>query len=71
MVCGGCLALWCQTLTVEDRRAAVVDHRHLLQMGPFTDVRQQSAASFTLLTVQLRGAGVGLGGHIINQQYVQ
>lgn len=56
------MALWCLALTVEQRSAAVVHHRHLLQPGAVTDVRQQSAAAFSLLSAQLGRAGVGLGG---------
>ena len=56
------MALWCLALTVEQRSAAVVHHRHLLQPGAFTDVGQQSAATFRLLPAQLGGAGVGLEG---------
>lgn len=56
------MALWCLTLTVEQRSAAVVHHRHLLQLGAFTDVGQQSAATFGLVPAQLRRGGVGLEG---------
>lgn len=60
------MALWCLSLTVEPRSAAVVHHRHLLQLCAFADVRQQGAATFDLLPVQLGRGGVGLmrgGGH--------
>lgn len=56
------MALWCLSLTVEQRSAAVVHHRHLLQLGAFADVRQQGAATFDLLLVQLWRGGVGLRG---------
>lgn len=61
MVCGGCLALWGRGLTVEQRSAAVVHHRRFLQPGAVTDVQQQGAATFALVSAQLRRAGVGLG----------
>lgn len=54
------MALWCLSLTVEQRGAAVVYHRHLLQLGAFADVRQQRATTFGLLLAQLRGAGISL-----------
>lgn len=56
MLCG------CLALTVQQRRAAVVHHRHLPQLRPFTDVRQEGATTFDLLSAQLGRRGIDLQG---------